>query len=147
MRYDKLTEQQYVINFKFDQNICVNADRTMILQVVYNLVNNALNFTGEDKTVTISQTVSNNKVRISVTDSGAGIDQDDIPYIWDRYFKVDTVHKRTVVGTGLGLSIVKGILESHGATYGVESQKGVGSTFFFELDAVYDENFEGDEGK
>ncbi len=143
MRYEKLTDQQYVINFKSDQSVCVKADRTMILQVIYNLVNNALNYTGEDKTVTIVQTVTGGKVRISVTDTGNGIDEADLPYIWDRYYKVDKVHKRAVVGTGLGLSIVKGILESHGALYGVESEKGVGSTFYFELDAIYDADFEG----
>ena len=54
--------------------------------------------------------------------------------IWDRYYKVDRVHKRAVVGTGLGLSIVKTVLERHGAAYGVESQVGKGSTFWFELE-------------
>ncbi len=144
-RYKKLTDQKYVINFMADQSVCVKADRTMILQVIYNLVNNALNYTGEDKTVTIVQTVTGGKVRISVTDTGEGIAEEDLPYIWDRYYKVDKVHKRAVVGTGLGLSIVKGILESHGAVYGVESTVGVGSTFYFELDAIYDANIDTDE--
>ena len=53
--------------------------------------------------------------------------------IWDRYYKVDKVHKRAAVGTGLGLAIVKGILELHGASYGVESTLGVGSVFWFSL--------------
>lgn len=142
-RYEKFTESQsYVVLFEGGENVSVMADRTMILQVVYNLVNNALNYTGEDKTVRITQSVKNGKVRISVTDSGEGIAKEDIPYIWDRYYKVDKVHKRAVVGTGLGLSIVKGILESHGATYGVESVVGEGSTFYFELDVVYDGDFE-----
>ena len=141
-RYEKLTDQKYVINFNADQNVCIKADRTMILQVMYNLINNALNYTGEDKTVTIVQTVAGGRVRISVTDTGEGIADEDIPYIWDRYYKVDKVHKRAVVGTGLGLSIVKGILESHRAIYGVESTLGVGSTFYFELDAIYDGSFE-----
>ena len=145
-RYEKLTDQKYVINFSADQNVCVKADRTMILQVIYNLVNNALNYTGEDKTVTIVQTVEGGKVRISVTDTGSGIAEEDIPYIWDRYYKVDKVHKRAVVGTGLGLSIVKGILESHRAVYGVESTIGVGSTFYFELDAIFDGDFEENNG-
>jgi len=114
----------------------------MILQVVYNLVNNALNYTGEDKKVQIKQTVEGGRVRVSVTDTGAGIAPEDIPYIWDRYYKVDKVHKRAVVGTGLGLSIVKGILESHDACYGVESVIDKGSTFWFELDAIYDSSFE-----
>lgn len=142
-RYEKFKEkEQYIILFEKQENIAVKADRTMILQVVYNLVNNALNYTGEDKTVIIRQTVTGKKVRISVTDSGVGIAKEDIPYIWDRYYKVDKVHKRAVVGTGLGLSIVKGILESHGAVYGVESELGKGSTFYFELDAIYEGDFE-----
>ncbi|MBQ3013321.1 MAG: HAMP domain-containing histidine kinase [Clostridia bacterium] len=143
LRYEKFTEQQeYSITFEKEENISVNADRTMILQVVYNLVNNALNYTGEDKKVQIKQTVEGGRVRVSVTDTGVGIAPEDIPYIWDRYYKVDKVHKRAVVGTGLGLSIVKGILESHGARYGVESVIDKGSTFWFELDAIYDSSFE-----
>lgn len=135
-RYEKFTEQQdYTVNFEKTENVFVKADRTMILQVIYNLVNNALNYSGEDRTVNIHQTVSNGRVRISVSDHGSGIAPEDIPYIWDRYYKVDKVHKRAVVGTGLGLSIVKGILEAHGAAYGVDSTIGEGSTFWFELDA------------
>ena len=142
-RYEKFKEKEhFVILFEKNENISVKADRTMILQVVYNLVNNALNYTGEDKTVIIKQTVTDGKVRISVSDTGSGIDEEDIPFIWDRYYKVDKVHKRAVVGTGLGLSIVKGILESHGAHYGVESEIGKGSTFYFELDAIFNGNFD-----
>jgi signal transduction histidine kinase len=141
-RYEKFKEQEkFAILFEKNDNISVCADRTMILQVVYNLVNNALNYTGDDKTVTISQTVADGKVRISVTDTGSGIAEEDIPYIWDRYYTVHKVHKRAVVGTGLGLSIVKGILQSHGANYGVNSTLGEGSTFWFELDAIYDGDF------
>lgn len=138
-RYEKLTERDnYSITFTADENVYVTADRTMILQVVYNLVNNALNYTGEDKKVSIDQSVWDNRVRISVIDTGSGIAPEDIPYIWDRYYKVDKVHKRAMVGTGLGLSIVKGILEAHGASYGVESKVGEGSNFWFELETFKD---------
>ena len=138
-RYEKLTEKDnYIITFDADENVLVTADRTMILQVIYNLVNNALNYAGDDKRVSIVQSVWNNRVRISVIDTGVGIAPEDIPYIWDRYYKVDKVHKRAKVGTGLGLSIVKGILESHGAAYGVESRVGEGSNFWFELEAFRD---------
>ncbi len=134
-RYEKLTEKDnYSVTFESAENVYVTADRTMILQVIYNLINNALNYTGEDKRVSIVQTVWDNRVRISVIDTGEGIAEDDLPYIWDRYYKVDKVHKRARIGTGLGLSIVKGILESHGALYGVESQVGEGSNFWFELE-------------
>ena len=138
-RYEKLTEKDnYIITFDADENVLVTADRPMILPVIYNLVNNALIYAGDDKRVSIVQSVWNNRVRISVIDTGVGIAPEDIPYIWDRYYKVDKVHKRAKVGTGLGLSIVKGILESHGAAYGVESRVGEGSNFWFELEAFRD---------
>ncbi len=139
LRYEKLTEKDnYKIEFEADENVLVTADRTMILQVVYNLVNNALNYTGEDKRVSIVQSVWDNRVRISVIDTGSGIADEDIPYIWDRYYKVDKVHKRAKVGTGLGLSIVKEILSAHGAAFGVESRVGEGSNFWFELETFRD---------
>ncbi len=136
-RYEKLTEKDgYNISFEADENAEVMADRVMMLQVIYNLINNAINYTGADKTVTVRQIINGGKVRITVTDTGEGIPPEQIPYIWDRYYKVDKVHRRAAVGTGLGLSIVKGILEMHKATYGLYSTVGVGSTFWFELDTV-----------
>ena len=136
-RYRKLTHHDgFRIEFFSDENVLIEADRTRMLQVVYNLINNALNYSGDDKLVQVRQTVANGKVRISVTDYGEGIAQEDIPQIWDRYYKVDKAHKRAVIGTGLGLSIVKGILEAHNAAYGVESEVGAGSTFWFELPIV-----------
>ncbi len=139
-RYDKLRAQDsYTVQFEHDGNVCVNADKTMILQVLYNLINNGINYAGEDKIVTVRQERRADRVRVSVIDHGAGIAEDQIPLIWDRYYKVDRVHKRAVVGTGLGLSIVKTVLERHGAAYGVESQIGQGSTFWFELEVDRDE--------
>lgn len=133
-RYEKLTMQDgYKIEFSADRDVKVIADSGMILQVVYNLINNAINYTGEDKYVSVLQSVSNDRVRISVSDTGEGISQDEIQNIWDRYYKVDKVHRRATIGTGLGLSIVKEILEVHGAAYGVDSILGKGSTFWFEL--------------
>jgi signal transduction histidine kinase len=134
-RYEKLTEKDnYVISFEAEEDVYVTADRTMLLQVIYNLTNNALNYTGEDKRVSIVQSVWDNKVRISVIDTGEGIADEDLPHIWDRYYKVDKVHKRAKIGTGLGLSIVKGILEAHGCAYGVESRVDEGSNFWFEME-------------
>lgn len=109
------------------------ADRGMILQVLYNLINNAINYTGEDLLVTVSQTRTEGGIRISVSDTGEGIDPEQLPLIWERYYKEDKAHRRAVIGTGLGLSIVKEILELHGYAYGVNSTKGKGSTFWFEF--------------
>ena len=137
-RYEKLTHKDgYRIEFQYDVPVYICADKTMILQVIYNLINNAINYTGEDRYVLVRQEIrSAGKVRVSVTDSGEGIPADQIPLIWDRYYKVDKIHKRATVGTGLGLSIVKSILEQHGDVYGVESRVGEGSTFWFEFDTV-----------
>lgn len=133
-RYDKLrAADHYNVQFEYDRRVTVNADKTMILQVLYNLINNGINYSGEDKTVIVRQECREGCVRISVIDHGVGIAPDQIPLIWDRYYKVDRVHRRAVVGTGLGLSIVKTVLEKHGALYGVESKEGEGSTFWFEL--------------
>ena len=136
LRYEKLTKRDgYRIEFRADATVDVCADRTMLLQVIYNLINNAINYTGEDKLVRVTQTLTGDgrRIRVAVTDSGAGIPPEQIPLIWDRYYKIDKVHRRAMIGTGLGLSIVKQILEAHHTTYGVESKEGCGSTFWFEL--------------
>lgn len=133
-RYSKLTD--YNITFSADQDVTVNADELKISQVVYNLVNNAITYTGADKVVAISQLVSDGKVRVEVRDTGEGIPEDKLKDIWDRYYKVDKAHKRAQIGTGLGLSIVKTILDMHGGAYGVRSQEGSGSVFWFELNVI-----------
>ncbi len=137
-RYAKLKEQDgYNIYLeKCKERVYVNADELKISQVIYNLVNNAINYAGEDKTVIVTQQIIDKKVRINVTDHGEGIPADKLEYIWDRYYKVDKEHKRSIIGTGLGLSIVKSILNAHNARCGVSSTLGKGSTFWFELDAV-----------
>ena len=130
-RYDKLAD--YTFPFFADRDVWVVADELKISQVVYNLVNNAITYAGEDKTVTLRQTVYDGRVRVEVSDNGEGIPADKLKDIWERYYKVDKEHKRAQIGTGLGLSIVKNILDMHGGTYGVSSQLGEGSTFWFEL--------------
>lgn len=136
-RYHKLIEHEgYQIDFQYQEDIWVNADELRISQVIYNLVNNAIAYTGADKKVTVIQTVHDGNVRISVKDTGEGIDSEMLPLIWDRYYKVDKAHKRAIIGTGLGLSIVKSTMNLHGGTCGVTSEKGNGSIFWFELKMI-----------
>ena len=136
-RYQKLCEQDgYRIDFIHDRDIFVEGDELKISQVIYNLINNAVNYTGESRRVTVRQVSLSGGVRIEVTDYGSGIEESALPYIWDRYYKVDKAHKSAVVGTGLGLSIVKSVLELHKARYGAQSREGEGSTFWFELKEI-----------
>ncbi len=133
-RFSKLKSVQgYTVTFTADRDVYVNADETLILQVIYNLVSNAVNYTGDDKSVEIRQDVKDGICRITVSDTGDGIPSEKLPYIWDRYYRTGDFHKRAVCGTGLGLSIVKGALILHGAQFGVSSTVGKGSSFWFEL--------------
>lgn len=140
-RYDTLINHNgFTIKFESDKEAFILGDETRLLQVVYNLINNAINYTGSDKTVIVKQEITDNVVRISVIDSGEGISEEDLPLIWDRYYKVDKVHKRAMVGTGIGLSIVKNILLLHNSRFGVSSEVGKGSTFWFEFKLYQEPN-------
>lgn len=133
-RYTHLCEKDgYTITLDAIEDVTVEADEILILQVIYNLISNAINYTGEDKIIHVSQRVEEGICRISVSDTGDGIPKEKLPHIWDRYYRTGDFHKRAVTGTGLGLSIVKGALILHGAPFGVSSTVGVGSTFWFEL--------------
>ena len=136
-RYTKLIENEgYSITFDCEEEVFVEGDELRITQVVYNLINNAINYVGEDKTVKVVQSILDDKVRVDVIDHGEGIPAEQLPYIWDRYYRVDKEHKTAKIGTGLGLSIVKNILKAHDAEFGVESEIGKGSDFYFILDRI-----------
>ncbi|MBQ3384194.1 MAG: HAMP domain-containing histidine kinase [Erysipelotrichaceae bacterium] len=113
----------------------VQGDASRIEQVLHNLINNAINHIGEDKTVILKCHEHNDKMKFEVIDHGTGIKEEDIPLIWQRYYKANNISE---TGSGLGLSIVKTILELHDAEYGVESKINEGSDFWFELPLVKD---------
>ena len=132
-RYDYLKNDGYEIISEMPEKIMVRADKNKLNQVIYNLVNNAINYTGDDKKVIIRVTANKKDYLVEVIDTGKGIEKDKIEHIWDRYYKNEKNHKRNVVGTGLGLSIVKGILEAHDINYGVKSVINKGTTFYFKI--------------
>ncbi len=130
-KFSYLSETKgYVFKTEIQANLKTRADKNKIGQVLYNLVGNAVNYTGEDNTVFVSLVRQGNALRFSVRDTGKGIKKEELPDIWDRYYRSQDTHKRPVQGTGLGLSIVKTVLEKHGFTFGVESEIGQGSTFY-----------------
>ena len=128
------------VNLVLDLDDCVvYADEVKISQVIYNFLSNALKYSDDDSTIIIREHADEEKVRVEVIDHGNGISEEALPYIWDRYYKVDKNFNRSVNSTGLGLAIAKAILEVHKAKYGVESVLNEGSTFWFELSKDYDD--------
>ncbi len=115
------------------KEVIVIGDPLKIKQVLINFINNAIKFIGKDNQLVIQILCEEETVRIEVIDHGIGISSDDLPYIWDRYFKIDKHHHRNVAGTGLGLSIASAILKSHGCNFGVTSELDKGSVFWFEM--------------
>lgn len=129
-RYDIFKETDgYIFELNIPDKIIVSADKKKIEQVIYNLINNAINYTGNDNKVIIN-IENKNGILIEIKDTGKGIKKDEIPYIWDKYYHSKKKHKRNKIGTGIGLSIVKNILEIHGFKYGVKSSN-KGTTFYF----------------
>jgi len=111
----------------------VRGDEGRIEQVLYNLVSNAINHSNPGSQVVIRTREIERGLRIEVADSGSGIPAAELPLIWDRFYKADKSGQRSRAGSGLGLAIVKSVLTAHGAPFGVQSQVGQGSTFWFEL--------------
>ena len=135
-RFKGLSEKNgYQIHFAPDEERLVYCDVVKIEQVIYNLINNAINYTGKDKQVYVRQINKDDGVLIEVEDTGDGIEEDKIKLIFDKYYRSEN-HKREVVGTGLGLSIVKAVLKMHNYDYGVRSTLGKGSTFWFKISDV-----------
>lgn len=131
--YILIDNENYEFVYNNKESIIVKADKKRIEQVIYNLINNAVNYTGDDKKVFINLIKGKKKVTVEIIDTGKGIDSKDIKYIWNKYYHNEKKHKRNMYGTGLGLSIVKTILDSHNYKYGVKSEKGKGTKFYFEI--------------
>jgi len=111
----------------------VSVDRNKILQVMSNLIENALKFTGKGGVVTVSVERKGDSISVSVTDNGVGIEPQVVDNLFDRFWQG---HRKDGKGSGLGLTIVKGILEVHGTTVDVDTEVGKGSSFEFRLSEV-----------
>lgn len=131
--YILIDSEGYEFIYENEEPIMVKGDIKRIEQVIYNLVNNAINYTGDDKKIYIELVNNKKKVIVKIRDTGKGIKKEDIKYIWNKYYHNEKKHKRNAFGTGLGLSIVKTILDSHNYKYGVDSKVNKGTTFYFEI--------------
>lgn len=121
----------------------VAIDHHRISQVLRNLLDNAIAQTGQGGTVTLTATGQGSIVEVAVSDTGAGITEEDLPKIFDRFYRADRSRARATGGRGLGLTISKGLIEAHGGTMRVESEPGEGSTFTFTLPVYREEEVKG----
>lgn len=116
-----------------DRYIMVNADREKIFQVIDNLVVNAIKYGRDKGTITCDITSIDDLYIIEIKDDGIGIEKEDLPRIFERFYRVDKSRSREQGGTGLGLSIVKHIIEAHNQRITVKSERNIGTVFSFTL--------------
>ena len=128
-------EKNVKCEFTFDKDIKVKADINRIEQVLTNYISNALKHVCNTNIIRCSIVEYEEKVRISVYNSGKNIPEEDLPRLWTRFYKADSSRNRTNGGTGLGLSLVKAIMLQHKNKFGVTNIKD-GVEFWFELDIV-----------
>ena len=114
-------------------SLSVQADYDYLERVLINLLDNAIKYGQEGGEITISADERDQEVQFSVRDNGIGIPKEDLPRIFERFYRVDKGRSQELGGTGLGLSIVKHIIQAHGGRVWVESQLEKGSTFYFTL--------------
>src|SRR5436309_11266297 len=115
------------------QTVPVMADSDRITQVLFNLLDNARRHTPAGGNITISAQPMGEVLRVCVSDTGTGIDAADLPYIFERFYRVDRARTASAGGSGLGLSIVKAIITAHGGTVSAESSAAQGTRIYFSL--------------
>lgn len=136
-----LTQTECTVKFEYNKDVYVFYEQSKLETIIYNFLSNAINYCGDDKTVIVRQTLEKEYVKISFIDHGIGIAKEHINDIWNRYYKINKNHDRKQEGTGIGLAIVKSVLDRYGSEYGVESEEGKGSEFWFKL-KIMDKNKE-----
>ena len=129
----KLTTTSHVIELRPCCPVEVKADHDKIGSVIINLLTNAVKYSPKGKKIEVGCEVIDNQVRVSVRDEGMGIKPRDLEKLFDRYYRVQTSHTQNISGFGIGLYLCAEIVERHQGTIWVESQSGVGSTFYFSL--------------
>ena len=132
----RISEKQMELDVRFaNEQSFVYADSNQISQVLRNLIDNAIKYSPEGRTILVSSYALRKEVYVTIRDTGVGIPAEDVPHIFDRFYKVEKAHTPSPqVGSGLGLAIVKKIIEAHGQSITVKSARGKGTQFTFTLE-------------
>ncbi|HSK87275.1 MAG TPA: response regulator [Anaerolineales bacterium] len=130
------TKNQLLTLVKGTSSVTIQGDGLQLRQALRNLVNNAIKYTPNGGTITLSSECETNIAKIKIQDTGYGIPAADLPYIFDRFYRSQNQETKDIQGNGLGLAIVKSIIERHGGQVHVESKPGVGSCFSFSLPVI-----------
>ena len=140
MMKSEAQKKQISLSMEVPESLYLEADEDRLRQILINLLSNGISYTPNGGSVKVTaetiQDGENEKVRISVKDTGIGIPKSDLPRIFERFYRVDKARSRSSGGTGLGLSIVKHLVELHKGTIHVESRQGLGSTFMIDLPVI-----------
>ncbi|WP_423978671.1 cell wall metabolism sensor histidine kinase WalK [Lactobacillus jensenii] len=127
-------EKKYSIKRKItNQDLWVEIDTDQMMQVIDNIMNNAIKYSPDGGVITVGLSQSQNQIILSISDQGLGIPKKDLNKIFDRFYRVDKARSREQGGTGLGLAIAKEIVEAHKGRIWADSQEGKGSTFYISL--------------
>ncbi len=132
VHYEAMTQQKHLsVEDDVPDDLIAEVDRKMIGRVLGNLIHNAIKFTPDQGRISIGAAVADDKIKVSVADTGVGIPAEDLPRIFERFYKVDRARGKS--GTGLGLAIARHVVEAHGGRIWAESVEGKGATFYFTL--------------
>ena len=130
------TKKGFTIDFDLEENIFVNMDKDKLKQIISNLLSNSIKYLKENGKVLISLKSSNDICLIDIIDNGIGIKKEDLPLVFDRFFRSNSLTNVKNNGTGLGLSIVKSIVEAHNGTIKINSNYGEGTNVIIELPLI-----------
>ena len=130
---EKALKKGITIDIACEDNISAMIDPTLLEQAVFNLLDNAVNYSDQESDVLISVAISDAEIVISVQDHGPGIPKEHHARLFERFYRADRARSRKLGGTGLGLAIVKHIAHAHGGRVSVESTQGKGSIFSLHL--------------
>ena len=136
LKETEMIDQTHPLTAEWGESVYVNADMGLIKQAVRILMDNAVKYSPEGGQIILRVNQQNGMVHLSVTDEGQGIAPEDLPHVFDRFYRTDESRTRQTGGTGLGLSIARWIAEKHDGTIDVLSRKGIGTRFRLELPVV-----------